>query len=152
MDIKVYTDGSCYSNLKIGGWGVYIVAGERSIKFSGACSCKDSTSVEFLAVLKALEYLDYYFDNIDRVSFYTDCDYVVKVIREFESKGKFSFRSKTSQKNRKNISTLLHYVSLLPIDWYVIKSHRGNKGNKIADSLARKAAQLYIKQKKKGDL
>ncbi|WP_084042290.1 RNase H family protein [Hippea sp. KM1] len=150
MIVKVYTDGSCFDSYSIGGWGVYIVFEDREVRFSGYNECQNSTSMELIAVLKALEYLSYHKEEIESVEFFVDCDYTVKLMKEFKAKEKISFRTKTSFKNRKTLLMLTHYASQLNINWHIVKSHRGIKGNEIADQLAKKAAKLRIKELERG--
>ncbi|AEA34364.1 ribonuclease H family protein [Hippea maritima] len=150
MIVEVYTDGSCFEKHSIGGWGVYIIFNKKEIKFSGFAECSSSTSMELIAALKALEYLHQYSDEIEEIEFYIDCDYTAKLMKELKSKDKISFRSKTSFRNRKTLMLLAHYAAMFKINWHTVKSHRGIKGNEIADSLAKKAAKLGIERKRGG--
>ncbi len=148
MKLEVYTDGSCFEHLSIGGWGVYIVFNNKHIQFSGSCSCKSSVSAELIAVLKALEYIEFYIDDFDTIEIFTDCDYIVKAAREYNSKKKASYRTKTSLKHKSLMEQLFGYMTIFDIEWKIIKSHRGIKGNEIADNLAKKAAKIIIEQKR----
>ncbi len=148
MDLEVYTDGSCYEEHTIGGWGVYIVFGNRKIQFSGSLSCTSSFSAELIAILKAFEYIESYLSDIETINLFTDCDFIAKVAQDF-SKGKRGFyRTKTTLKYKNLIDQVFAYTSMYNIKWYVVKSHRGVKGNEIADNLAKKAARIRIKQKR----
>ncbi len=147
MDLEVYTDGSCYEEHAIGGWGVYIVFGNRKIQFSGSCSCSSSFFAELIAILKALEYIESYLFDIETINLYTDCDYIAKVAKQFARGKRGFYRTKTTLKYKNFIDQIFAYTSIYDIRWNIVKSHRGIKGNEIADSLAKKAARISIKQK-----
>ncbi len=147
MKLEVYTDGSCFEDLSIGGWGVYIVLNNKKIQFSGSCSCKNSISAELTAILKALEYIEYYLYDIETIEIFTDCDFIAKIAKQFNAKKKGFYRTKTSLKHKNLVDQLFGYMSMFNIKWNVVKSHRGIKGNEIADALAKKAARISIKQR-----
>ena len=150
MKLEVYTDGSCFENYSIGGWGVYIVSNDQKIQFSGPCSCKSSLYAELVAILKALEYIEYYLYDVEIINIFTDCDFIAKIANQYSTKKKSLYRSKSTLKHKKLLNQILDYASTFKIEWHVVKSHRGIKGNEIADSLAKKAALISIKQKMGG--
>ena len=148
MILEVYTDGSCYKQLSIGGWGVYISFNNKQIQFSGSCTCKSSIAAELIAILKALEYIEFYIDDFDKIEIFTDCDFIAKIAQEYESKNKPTYRTKTALKYKHLVNQLFGYISMFDIKWNIVKSHRGIKGNEIADHLAKKAAKIRIEQEK----
>ncbi len=150
MKLEVYTDGSCFENYSIGGWGVYIVSDDQKIQFSGPCNCKSSLYVELVAILKALEYIEYYLYDVEAIEIFTDCDFIAKIANQYSSKKKGLYRSKSTLKYKKLLDQVLGYTSIFQIEWHVVKSHRGVEGNEIADNLAKKAALISIKQKMGG--
>jgi len=147
MKLEVYTDGSCFENYSIGGWGVYIVSDDQKIQFSGPCNCKSSLYSELVAILKALEYIEYYLYDVETIEIFTDCDFIAKIASQYSSKKKSIYRSKSTLKYKKLLNQVLGYTSIFQIEWHVVKSHRGVEGNEIADNLAKKAALISIKQK-----
>ncbi len=152
MEVLVYTDGSCFDELKIGGWGVYIVKEEgKSVEFSGHSRCKDSISMELLAISKAFEYIHAfcgYVRTLD-VVVYTDCDYIVKLANKRIQSGRamFPLRDKTSRRHRQLLFEICNYLEEFgSVRWVSVKSHSGIEGNEIADRLARRAAKRFAEQ------
>ncbi|WP_035587469.1 RNase H family protein [Hippea jasoniae] len=148
--LEVYTDGSCIDKDKadgqsVGGWGVYIVFDKKSVSFSGYIDCINPAYVEFFAVLKAFEYIDFYLDEHKNIDFYVDCDYVVTILKELSLKKKITYKGKLIRQNFSLIKEIATYLDKFEITWHIVKSHRGNKGNEMADMLARKAAKQKIK-------
>ncbi len=153
MDLSVYTDGSCFIESKIGGWGVYIsINNNKTIEFSGSHACLDPLTMELFAIVKALEYIDTFIVDSSlttTINIFTDCNYIVKLLKQKNRLNKINFplRDKISKKNKLllfEISNLHEQIG--SINWLYIKSHSGIKGNEIADRLAKKAALQAIKK------
>jgi len=145
--VTVYTDGSCFDKLGMGGWGVYIVQDDQTtIEFSGYARCSDSITMELLAIAKAFEYIHSFCIHIHDtdVVIYTDCDYMVKLAHARRKKNKpmFPLRDKISRRNKQLLFEICNYIDdFRSVTWMNVKSHRGVQGNEIADALARKAAE-----------
>ncbi len=155
MNITVYTDGSCFKKSESGGWGVYMIQDDRkTINFSGHSKCKDSITMELLAIAKSFEYIYSFLSHLRPINVivYTDCDYIVKLAAKKKSTGKaiFPLRDKISKQNKRILFDICNYANIFSsIEWILVKSHSGIEGNEIADRLARNAAkQFSLKHKK----
>ncbi len=151
MNIIVYSDGSCFQENGIGGWGVYIlVDNNKTVMFSGYSKCKNSISMELLAISKAFEYINSFFAHIDTidVKIYTDCDYIIKLVRKKEKSHRkiMPMKDKTTKQNKQIIFDICNaQEKFTSTKWVLVKSHSGIKGNDIADKLAKAAAKKMIK-------
>ncbi len=150
MNIDVYSDGSCFNEDSIGGWGVYMIIDKnKTVSFSGCAKCKNSITMELLAVSKAFEYINSFFNHIEtlNVKIYTDCDYIVKLIRKKEktNRNTIPIRDKTTKQNKQIIFDICNNQKMFSsIRWILIRAHSGIKGNELADKLARSAAKKII--------
>lgn len=132
--IEIYTDGSCRGNPGKGGWGVYIKEGLKEIELYGMEENTTNNRMELTAILKIFPYLK----KTEKYIIYTDSQYVYRGILFWLEDWK-----KRNWKKVKNIDlwkemdiNLKEYKDILEFHW--IKGHNGNKGNEIADKLAKK--------------
>jgi ribonuclease HI len=125
-DIIIYTDGSCNQQTKIGGWGAIIIepiTGFRK-EISGKCTETTNNKMEIMAAIKALECLK----PRSNVIVFTDSAYLIGGMSGNKRvKNKDLFRQLDQVSKRHN----LMFIKVV--------GHSGNKGNQIADELARKA-------------
>lgn len=155
MDISVYTDGSCFKEIESGGWGVYMVQdNKKTLNFSGHSKCRDSITMELLAIAKSFEYIDSFLSHLHPINVvvYTDCSYIVKLAAKKKSMGKtiFPLRDKISKRNKRILFDICNYANIFSsVEWILVKSHSGIKGNEIADRLAKNAAKQFFPKPKK---
>lgn len=130
MNIDVYVDGACKGNPGVGGWGVYMIKGEDSIKYYGGESDTTNNRMELTAAIKALEHIP---DNFV-VNVYTDSKYVIDGITKW-----IDGWVKKDFKNVKNVELWkqLHNTTIkMNITWNHVRGHTGVHGNEVADKLA----------------
>ncbi|AHX11566.1 RNase H family protein [Neorickettsia helminthoeca str. Oregon] len=138
----IYTDGACSGNPGPGGWAAIIIqegVGERII--SGKEISTTNNQMELIAAIKALESFE---EKGQRITLYTDSNYVYKGITSWIQgwmKNRWYNSSKEPVKN-KEMWLRLHAVSLLhDIEWFWVKAHNGDYYNEIVDRIARQEAQ-----------
>ena len=143
----VYTDGSCFGNPGIGGWGVWCPTINKECW--GGTKCKTTNNVmELVALQRALEYIQ----NIDMndfniINIYTDSKYVEQGVNLWIHKWKknnWMTSSNTTVKNIiewKSIDTNLQKLrekNNIQVSW--VKAHDTNEHNNYVDKLARNFA------------
>lgn len=141
--LSVFIDGACSGNPGVGGWGVF--AEEMDMKLSGG-SAETTTNnrMELTAAIEAMKWIiEYDAHTTHDVTMYTDSEYVQKGITSWiigwrqkqwrASTGK----SVLNQDLWKELDGLAEKAK--QVKWQWVKAHGENKGNNIADGLAKKA-------------
>ena len=145
LRIIAYTDGACSGNPGPGGWGLYLKAenekGEilKENKFYGNEVHTTNNRMELIGAIKAMEKLNQ--KNGVSLTIRTDSTYVRKGITEWLSNWKKNNWRKSDKKpveNKDLWEQLDKIVSKHSVNWEWVKGHSGEKGNEIADALARK--------------
>lgn len=134
--IKIYTDGSCWHEDRLGGWGAVLYIGPITIELSGPKSDTTSNRMEATAVLRALKAVK----TPSKIRLFTDSEYVVKGI---ETNG---WHSKDPENILnfdiwKKMRPLLHHHTV-KVQW--VKGHSGVEGNCRADYLAGQARKALV--------
>ena len=145
LRIIAYTDGACSGNPGPGGWGLYFKAenkkGEilKENKFYGNEVHTTNNRMELIGAIKAIEKLNQ--KNGVSLTIRTDSTYVRKGITVWLSNWKKNNWLKSDKKpveNKDLWEQLDKIVSKHSVNWEWVKGHSGEKGNEIADALARK--------------
>lgn len=76
LEITVYTDGSCHTQLLIGAWVCIVFIGENRIDLSGVVTDTTHNRMELVAVIESLKFIKAEYPNAVVVIF-TDSQYVV---------------------------------------------------------------------------
>lgn len=127
---SIYTDGSCNPQTGIGGWAAVIVFEDSSAfqELFGSASQTTSNQMEFLAVLRALEWLDHPHD----ITIFTDSQLLIQYVGGCKKNNLALLR--LYAQIALAVEKIGHNVSYEKID-----AHTGDVFNELADSLASKA-------------
>ena len=148
--IQIFTDGSCHTQLRVGGWAAILLWEENKIELKG--NEKDTThnAMELLAVLKALDYLEnekLFFSKIEIVS---DSQYVVRIIERKEKLKSTNFLTKKNNpiRNVDLVKRLIEKIETLPLEFTKVKAHQKKTDeinyNREVDILARNEVRRNI--------
>lgn len=138
--INIYTDGSCVTSTRKGGWGVFIQHNTQTFEYFGKESNTSNNRMEIYAVIQALQIIQQKFSSETEINVYIDSIYVVKGITEWLPKWKLNNWKTSSKKNVLNQDLWLQIDSFYPFDninFIWIKAHNSNYGNEKADSLSK---------------
>ncbi len=138
--VTIYTDGACSGNPGPGGWGAYLLFGERQKKISGFSPNSTNNRMELQSAIEALKLLT----EPCKVELYSDSAYVVNGMNKWVVGWKKKEWRSASNKPVKNVELwkeLLVVSFKHEVSWIWVKGHDGNVGNEIADSLARGAIE-----------
>lgn len=142
---EVYTDGSCIDNPGgPGGWGFLLVHNGKETSLFGGTISTTNNKMEMLAAIKALESID----EPSTVVVYTDSKYLINGITKWARGWKRNGWKLSSGKTAKNIELwerLMVVSDKHAISWRWVRGHSGDRGNEIADELARMGTQSAMR-------
>ena len=141
--ITIYTDGACSGNPGIGGWGIVILELKKEpIFLNGGDNNTTNNQMELTAAIQALKY----FEDREKITLFTDSQYVKNGIESWINNWKkngWKTASKKPVKNKELWVKLDLLIAKHNVIWKWVKGHAGNLYNEKADLLARK----YIEKK-----
>lgn len=145
QSITIFTDGSCHSQLKKGGWASIIFIGDEKIVLEGNSSETTHHRMEVVAVLQSLEYLQLggLIDN--QILIYSDSQYVVDLLKRKDRLALSGYQTKKSKpiRNLDLVGALIIFMHHDNIKFIKIKSHQKHSDlntllNREVDILSRK--------------
>ena len=172
MKITLYTDGSSKGNPGLGGWGVYVEIEKNKtifkIEISGGQKLATNNQMELTAGIKALEYLKGDLEKILKnssvkteglkIKIKTDSQYMkngIEIWIKNWEKNNWKGSNKKEVLNKDLWQKLLELKNFInnkllldnyeTIKFEYVKAHIGINGNEIADRLANKAADNFVK-------
>jgi ribonuclease HI len=149
--IHIYTDGGCSGNPGPGGWAYVIIeeqaAGNGAKKEIlaekwGAVPSTTNNRMELQAVIAALEAFSPMKPGGEKVTVYTDSQYVQKGMTVWLGDWKIKGWKTSGKKQVKNQDLWLRLDSLaagIGVSWVWVRGHAGNKYNERCDAMTQKA-------------
>lgn len=137
--IRIYTDGSCHTQLLTGAWGALIFIGDEKLILSGSEINTTHNRMELKAVIEAIKYVkkeeNYCFE------IYSDSQYVVNLIsrkERFKTKN-YLTNSGNSIRNVDLVKELLDLIERYNPVFIKVKAHQknGDPFNREVDLLVR---------------
>jgi ribonuclease HI len=146
--IKIYTDGSCHSQLLIGAWAAIIFIGEEKIILKGVETQTTHNRMELQGVIKAINYIDSRNFRQERVGVYSDSQYVVNLIlrKEKLKQKQFITNRGTAVQNSDLVQLLIKQIETHDLDFIKVKAHQknGDEINREVDILVRKLVRENV--------
>ena len=139
--LKIWTDGACKFNPGPGGWGAYLVWGEKTLELCGGEEETTNNRMELTAVIEALSAVK----RPVPMTIYLDSQYVKNGIDSWIAGWKRKGWRTASGQPVKNVDLwkkLDELVSSHDIDWQWVKGHAGEEGNEKADELANRGVPV----------
>jgi ribonuclease HI len=130
--VKIYTDGACSVQSRIGGIGVVMIYKGKSKEISEGYKDTTNSRMELLSVIRALEVMR---GNNWNIEIYSDSKYVIDSV---EKRWVFNWE-KENFKERKNSDLWIKFLELyrlhnIKMIW--VKGHASNPINNRCDELA----------------
>jgi ribonuclease HI len=123
---EVYTDGSCHTQLCVGGWAAIVFVDGEKIVLSGKEENTTHNRMELLAVINATEYILENFKTVKEIRLVSDSQYVIGLIRR-EAKFNASAYTTKAGKDIRNVDLvkrLLALTKMIGIQFEKIKAHQ----------------------------
>lgn len=148
--IQIYTDGSCHTQKRIGGWASIILFQNEKLELKGTVLDTTHNAMELLAVLKALDYLEKQSLPYSQIEIISDSQYVVRILERMEKLRKANFLTKKNNpiRNVELVKKLIEKIETLPLIFTKIKAHQKKTStinyNRVVDQIAREEVRRLV--------
>lgn len=150
--ITIYTDGSCHTQHKVGGWASIILVNETEVTLSGFELNTTHNRMELVSVIKAFEFIENKDFQYSKIILKSDSQYVIGIQNRKEKLQKTNFITKkgTEIKNKDLVLQLINFIEKLNIEFVKVKAHQKKNSerniNREVDKLSRKIVRDYVKK------
>jgi ribonuclease HI len=146
---RIYSDGSCHTQLLTGTWAAIIFCGDNKFIIKGLEEDTTHNRMEVFAVIKALEYLEEKNYGNLKIEIYSDSQYVVNLRQRADKLLAKNFVTKAGKKNQ-NADLMVRFFGCLEnkkIDFIKVKAHQkdGDVFNREVDTLVRQLLREAIR-------
>ncbi|MBC7865019.1 MAG: ribonuclease HI [Bacteroidia bacterium] len=124
--LEIYTDGSCHTQLLIGGWAALIFTGKEKIILSGKENNTTHNRMELVAVISAIEYTQKNYPLTKELTVFSDSQYVIGLkAREKKFRASdFTTKKGNEVRNSDLVKKLLRLEETLTIHFIKVKAHQ----------------------------
>jgi ribonuclease HI len=146
--IKIYTDGSCHTQLLLGAWGAIIFMCNKKIVLQNSESNTTHNRMELIAVINAIEYIDSKGLENELISIYSDSQYVVNLTNRKERLKQNNFITKKGTPIQ-NVDLVMRFVKQIEthhLEFVKVKAHQkdGDEINREVDILVRQLVRQKV--------
>lgn len=149
-EIKIYTDGSCNTKQKFGGWAAILIYNNDEYLITGTQSETTNNRMELTAAIKSLEYI--YEQNLqsEKIIIYSDSQYVVNLINRKDKLvfAKFKTKANTDVRNCDLIELFFNLIDKLKPEFIKVKAHQKKTEyknyNREVDKISRKLVRDFL--------
>jgi len=152
--IEIYTDGSCHTQQKNGGWAAIIFRNTEKIVLTGSERETTHNRMELLAVIKSIEYAIKEFNDFEKMIIYTDSQYVERIPLRTEKFISNNFKTKkgTLIQNIDLVQKLINLLDSTLVEFIKVKAHQKATNipnyNREVDKLSRKLVREQLEKHK----
>ncbi|MBI5539251.1 MAG: ribonuclease HI [Bacteroidia bacterium] len=148
--INIYTDGSCHTQLNIGGWAAIIFFENKKTIIKGKEFNTTHNRMELLAVIKAIEFAETNYKNFS-IKIFTDSQYVFRIPERMEKLkiNKFITKKGNQLNNNDLLQILITQIENHSIEFVKVKAHQKTESensnyNSEVDKLAREIVRQAL--------
>ena len=152
-EIKIYTDGSCHTQLKIGGWAAIIFYENEKILLKGVAENTNHNRMELIAVIEAIKHAKTIITSSDKIVLYSDSQYVVNIPKRMVrlKQNNFTTKKGISIRNIELIKELINLIQSSDIKFVKVKAHLKKSEienpNREVDKISRKIVRDFVGRK-----
>lgn len=154
--INIYTDGTCHTQLKTGGWAAIIFRNEDKIAVLKEIVRETTHNrMEMMAVIKAIEFVNSTIAEKDhRLVVYSDSQYVVNIRQRMEKLKVNNFLTKKGIpiQNVALVKRLIFYIENYNIEFKKVKAHQKEQEspnyNREADKIVRRMLREKVNSRR----
>lgn len=150
--ILIYTDGSCHTQHRIGGWAYLVIAGNERKYLTGTEAETTHNRMEIIAVLEAIYYTTSKYGYEVEMKIYSDSQYVIQLPGRFASLQAKNFVTKkgTAIQNEDLVKKLMEVLAKIKYEFIKVKAHQHSNDiptyNIEVDRLAREMVRKSVKE------
>ena len=150
--IKIYTDGSCHTKLKIGAWASVILFLDKKIELSGKALETTNNRMELTAVIETINYLIKNKLNFSKLKIYTDSQYVEQLSfrKKKLKRNNFITKKGTPIQNVDLVKKMINFIETIELEFIKVKAHQKKTDiinyNIVVDKLSRKIVRQTVKE------
>ena len=124
--ITIFTDGSCHTQLKTGGWASILFIGSEKIVLEGSERATTHQRMELMAVIESLKYLQTHNLLHQQIIIYPDSQYVVDLLKRKDRLEQADYKTKKLSpiRNLELVKELLPFMERSNIQFIKVKSHQ----------------------------
>ena len=148
-EIKIYTDGSCHTQYKVGGWAAILFYNNEKILLKGKIENTSHNRMELIAVIEAIKHAESIVSKA-KLIVCSDSQYVVNIPNRMEKLQRNNYTTKKgiSIRNVDLIKKLINQIQSSDIEFVKVKAHLKKSEienpNREVDKISRKIVRDYI--------
>lgn len=150
--IRIYSDGSCHTKLKIGAWAALIFIANEKIVLKSVEKDTTNNRMELLGVIESVKYILENKIDYEVLEIYSDSQYVVNLTRRKDKLKQQNFLTSTGKNfpNTDLVKILIEFIETLSIEFVKVIAHQ-KKGvfvnyNREVDILVRRIMRDKIRE------
>jgi ribonuclease HI len=150
--IEIYSDGSCHTESRIGGWAAVLFIGQKKVILTGKESNTTHNQMELTAVIKAIEYIQANNPSLKNIRICSDSQYVIglQARKQKLTTNKFITRRGSTIPNAELVADLFKLIQSFNVEWNKIKAHQKKNEtvnpNIEVDKLSRKIVREEVQR------
>jgi ribonuclease HI len=149
--IKIFTDGSCHTQRRIGAWAALIHYNGTSQTLSTLVLDTTHQRMEVLGVIEAIAYVKLHWPEVEQIDLVSDSQYVIGLVgrqQQLEAKG-FITKAGKSLNNSDLLKRFYDVIKPFKINFIKIKAHQTGlafdvQNNNAVDQLCRQLVRTAI--------